>query len=130
MPIAGYIRRMLERQRPSSTYPCVAVSDDHTFYLEDTKKTAYLGAFFVGLPMVGADAQTVERLRSVMSAGYPPGTYIQLSILSAPDIDHQLSTWYLRKVNALDESTILSDEQKAHLLDLHYRNKEASHLPK
>lgn len=57
------------------------------FFMASELGEYHLGALWVGSPLMGADAGTVEKLRSTLSAPLPAGSYIQIGLFSDPDIE-------------------------------------------
>ena len=80
------INDMLRRTRPEDTIPAIATIDNKLIFCEDTDKGAFVGATLVGIPLIGADASSVNRLRSSLSQSYPAGTIIQFNLLANPQI--------------------------------------------
>lgn len=103
---------ILKRHRWSELFPPVAHHDDRIIYLEDTTKHAYLGACFYGYPLFGADESSVNQLKSVLSADFPPGTYIQFGLLAHSDVLDPVMEYEERKRFSIASSNDLSDNQK------------------
>lgn len=62
--------------------------DSMVFFCSDeTGKEKHLGAAFIGQPLIGADASTVDKLRTAISFPLPAGSYIQIGLMSTLDID-------------------------------------------
>lgn len=102
----------LKRHRWSAIFPPVACYENKTFYLEDTKSNAYLGAVFYGLPLYGADDATVNRFKSVLSANFPGGTIVQFNFLAHSDVLDEIETYEDTKRQSLAANPKLSREQK------------------
>jgi conjugal transfer ATP-binding protein TraC len=105
----------LKRHRWSSVFPPVACYENKTFYLEDTKSNAYLGAVFFGLPLYGADDSTVNRLKSVMSTNFPSGTIIQFSLLAHSDVLDDIELYEDNKRRSLASNDRITQDQKTSL---------------
>ncbi len=78
-----------ERVRGEDVFPYLSYDPDtRLFFLEGSpEERNYLGAVWSGIPLVGANDATVERLRSILSDNYPKGTIIQFCLVSTPDIE-------------------------------------------
>lgn len=63
-----------------------AYDEAGVFFMASELGEYHLGALWVGSPLLGADAGTVEKLRSTLSAPLPAGSYVQISLFSDPDI--------------------------------------------
>lgn len=61
--------------------------EGRVFFMASECGEYHLGALWIGSPLLGADAGTVEKLRSTLSAPLPAGSYIQVGLLSDPDIE-------------------------------------------
>ena len=61
--------------------------DARVFFMASELGEYHLGALWVGSPLLGADAGTVEKLRSTLSAPLPADSYIQIALFSDPDIE-------------------------------------------
>lgn len=57
------------------------------FCSDDSGSEKHLGAAFVGQTLIGADASTVDKLRTAISFPLPAGSYIQIGLMSTLDID-------------------------------------------
>jgi hypothetical protein len=89
------INNMLRRTRPEDTIPAIATIDNKLIFCEDTDKGAFVGATLVGIPLIGADASSVNRLRSSLSQSYPAGTIIQFNPSPYPQVKKMLDYSYL-----------------------------------
>ena len=61
---------------------------------------ARLGAIFESPPMLGADDGTMERFRTALSNPLPPGSFVQIGLLSIPDILNQTNAYLFNKTVA------------------------------
>ena len=61
--------------------------DGRVFFMASELGEYHLGALWVGSPLLGADAGTVEKLRSTLSIPLPAGSFIQIAMLSDPSIE-------------------------------------------
>lgn len=116
MLISTQISRQLKRSSPSDSFPPVGY-DEGIFFLEDTSRRSYLGAFFFGEPVSGFDDQSMEKFRSVMSANFPADSFVQVHLLSVPDIAIDIYRYIQPKRDALHYNTGATPEQKALLLE-------------
>jgi conjugal transfer ATP-binding protein TraC len=115
---------MLKRERIESDFPILAHDlDNDLLLLEGAGKVGgYLGAMLYGFPVAGLDDTTLDRLKGALSNDIPAGAFVQISLLSTPDIDQFISTYQQsRDIHSLD---YLSDEQKA-LLEAMVDNRSA-----
>ncbi|MDO8418242.1 MAG: type IV secretion system protein TraC [Agitococcus sp.] len=112
------INDMLRRTRPEDTIPAIATIDNKLIFCEDTDKGAFVGATLVGIPLIGADASSVNRLRSSLSQSYPAGTIIQFNLLANPQIHGIVDAYVTQKIEALYKSDIVSPTQKTALSKL------------
>lgn len=53
-------------------------------------KASYLGALYVGAPLGGASASTVDKLKAALGMPLPAGSFVQIGLLSTGDIDEIL----------------------------------------
>jgi conjugal transfer ATP-binding protein TraC len=87
--------------------------DDGVFFLDGDRD--YIGACFVGSPLIGADDSTVEMLRSALSGDYPDDTLLQVSYLSSSYIDTLLRLYGSSRDDLRRRGDGLTKEQKATL---------------
>lgn len=123
MQVAHTIAAMLRRYRPNESFPPVGYWEG-MYFLEDTEKRSYLGAFFVGTPMSGAGGQTLEKIYSAVSANFPAGAFVQIHLLSIPDIDFDVHRYIRPKRNACQASPVIADDQRALLREAVERRSE------
>lgn len=118
---SAIVQKTLSRYPASEMFPPLAVKDGKLFFLQGDKhketyklgrEYSYLGACMIGMPMIGADDSTVDRLKSTLSNSFPPGTFVQISMLSVPYVDDIFEKWLNDKINAIRRSDILTPEQK------------------
>lgn len=64
----------------------------HLFHTTDGE-ASYLGACFVGDPLTGADQSTVDKFSSAFGMPFPAGTFVQVGLLSTPDVDEYLDAY-------------------------------------
>ena len=88
---------------PHSKIWVQAYDIDNGLFLASDKKEHYLGAAFVSLPLTGATAATIEQVKSALSAPFPPGTFVQIGLLSNPDIENTLGRYLNKKRSCQDE---------------------------
>lgn len=75
-------------------------ADARVFFMASELGEYHLGALWIGQPLLGADDGTVEKLRSVLSAPLPAGSYIQISSFSDPDIKWATDAYLQNKQGA------------------------------
>lgn len=63
-------------------------------------KKVYLGAMWVGEPMSGLDEGTLMSIQSMLSGTFLPGSVIQFSLLSSPDIESVIDEYRYKKQSA------------------------------
>ncbi len=130
MSVRSRIAAMLRRDRIEIDFPVLAHDVDQDLFLIEGagKEAGYLGAMLYGFPVDGLDETTLDRLKGALSNDIPAGAFIQISLLSTPDVEDFVERYRLSR----DLSTLaIPDEQKA-LLDqlvenrakLFYRGKE------
>jgi len=61
--------------------------DNHIFYSATNNGEYSIGSCFVGAPIIGADDSTTDKLRSALGMPLPPGSFVQIGKLNAPDVD-------------------------------------------
>lgn len=70
------------------------------FLLQSEAGEPRLGVVFQGSPMTGANEQTMNRLKSVLTMSMPTGTFVQFGLLSEPDISAYVAAYQHNKVHA------------------------------
>lgn len=94
---------LIEGTRESVPYGKFTVvshdSETNIFYCSDGAEF-YLGACFVGETLNGADGTTVEKFRSGLGMLFPVGTFVQIGLLSSPDVMSILDRYLAKKSNA------------------------------
>lgn len=113
MSIRSRIAEMLKRERIEADFPILAHDLDNDLLLLEGAGTVngYLGAMLYGSPVVGLDETTLDRLKGALSNDIPAGAFVQISLLSTPDIEHFVQSYQQsRDIPSLD---YLSPEQKA-----------------
>lgn len=66
----------------------------------DKKNRIYLGALWIGEPMIGLDEGTLISFQSVLSGNFPSNAVVQFGILSSPDIDQSIAEYLYKKKDA------------------------------
>jgi conjugal transfer ATP-binding protein TraC len=99
MGVASRIADMLRRERLEDTFPPLAVEEgSHLIQLQgEGRHAGFLGGCLMGLPVAGLDATTMDRLRGALSNDIPAGTFIQISLLSTPDIEMFVNAYKLAR---------------------------------
>ncbi|QKE37375.1 type IV secretion system protein TraC [Ferrovum myxofaciens] len=72
------------------------------FFLQSESKPkpeSRLGMMWSSPPMIGADDGTMERFRSVFSTPFPVGTFIQIGLMSMPDVSSSVNAYVNAKVS-------------------------------
>lgn len=70
------------------------------FFMASELGEYHLGALWVGSPLLGADAGTVEKFRSALSVPLPENSYIQVGLFSDPDIEWATDAYLNNKRSA------------------------------
>ena len=81
---------LFSRERFSELVP-VNAYEAGLFFCEGDRD--YIGACFVGSPLIGADDSTVEMIRSGLSGDCPDDTILQVSYLSSSYIDNLVKVY-------------------------------------
>ena len=55
----------------------------------------HLGACFIATPLLGGDATTYDKVKTALSTPLPPGSFVQIGLLSVPDA-YDFTTAYMR----------------------------------
>ena len=61
----------------------------------------HLGACFIASPLLGGDDATYDKIKTAISTPLPPGSFVQLGLLSVPDAYYATSA-YMRNKYASD----------------------------
>lgn len=120
--LAERIQQLTKRYTPQGFFPPLACIDDKTIFMQDTKKNGYLGIMLFGQPMGGVDEATMGRLRSVLSANFPAGTYVQFNLLNSSDITEAVDDYLYPKLSAIRNSDHVPEAQKK-LLETYARSR-------
>ena len=86
-------------------------ADARVFFMASELGEYHLGALWVGSPLLGADAGTVEKLRSALSTPLPAGSYIQIALFSDPDIEWATDA-YLSNKNGTNNPVLKEYSQR------------------
>ncbi|MBG6083004.1 type IV secretion system protein TraC [Rubrivivax gelatinosus] len=62
-------------------------------------KASYLAALYVGAPLGGASSSTVEKFKAALAMPLPPGSFVQLGLLSTGDVEELLDGYTAGKTN-------------------------------
>ncbi|MEA3241222.1 MAG: type IV secretion system protein TraC [Pseudomonadota bacterium] len=119
------LSNLVERERAEDLFPPLAYDPDTKLFLVEGNpdKGSFLSACLVGNPLYGADDSTVERLRSTLAGNYPPGTMIQINLLSTPDIEPWVADYTNKRIN-LSFNDKISQAQKE-ILERHVANRSS-----
>jgi len=117
------LSKLVDRERAEDLFPPLAYDPDTKLFMVEgnPEKGSFLSACLVGNPLYGADDSTVERLRSTLAGSYPPGTMIQISLLSTPDIEPWIADYTNKRIN-LSFNEEISKAQKE-ILERHVANR-------
>ena len=74
--------------------------DNHIFYSATNNGEYSIGSCFVGAPIIGADDSTTDKLRSALGMPLPPGSFVQIGKLNAPDVDAFFDCYLFTEVQA------------------------------
>jgi conjugal transfer ATP-binding protein TraC len=100
---------LFSRERFSELVP-VNAYEAGLFFCEGDRD--YIGACFVGSPLIGADDSTVEMIRSGLSGDCPDDTILQVSYLSSSYIDNLVKVYAGSRLDLLKRADGLTQEQK------------------
>jgi conjugal transfer ATP-binding protein TraC len=87
-----------------------AYDPESKVFLTADEKSSYLGSCFIGEPLTGADETTVDKLRSSFSMPFPAGTFVQIGLLSTPDVEDYLAAY----MNGKDTEGVLGALAERH----------------
>ncbi len=105
MGVRSRIADMLRRERVEVDFPPLAEESDSSIFLLQGAGNVpgFLGATLYGFPVAGLDSTTLDRLKGALSNDIPAGAFIQISLLSTPDIDDFVDMYRLaRDVQSLE----------------------------
>src|SRR5512139_2170127 len=100
---------LFTRERFSDLVP-VNAYEAGLFFMEGDRD--YIGACFVGSPLIGADESTVEMIRSGLSGDCPDDTLIQVSYLSSSYIENLIKLYATSRLDLKKRADGLTHEQK------------------
>lgn len=90
----------VEERKPYAHIGTIARDvDKHIFYCSHGGEQ-FLGACYVGRPLIGADQTTVDRLTSSLSTPMPGGAFVQIGLLATPDIEDRIKGYLAPKLRA------------------------------
>jgi conjugal transfer ATP-binding protein TraC len=112
---------LFNKDRFSDLVP-VAAYESGLFFMDGDRE--YVGACFVGSPLIGADESTVEMIRSGLSGDCPDDTIIQVSYLSSSYIDNLIRLWSLPRLDIQKRADGLTASQKHTLHEAFQRRRE------
>jgi len=90
------------------------------FYCDGDRE--YLGAVFLGSPLIGADDGTTQMMKSAMSGDMPNDTLVQISYLSTSYIENMVNVYSKPREDILRRTDGLTYRQKEVLYGL-YQNR-------
>lgn len=94
------MKAMLRRSSVRDLMVPLACSDDGIILTED----CHLGSVFVAPPMSGADDGVISRIEGIFNSDMPPGTVIQFSFMSSPDIEEIVGAYEGSRLHAKVEN--------------------------
>ncbi len=100
---------LFNRERFPELVP-VNAYESGLFFMEGDRD--YIGACFVGSPLIGADDSTVEMIRSGLSGDCPDDTLVQVSFLSSSYIENLVRVYGTSRFDLLKRADGLTPEQK------------------
>jgi conjugal transfer ATP-binding protein TraC len=100
---------LFNRERFPALVP-VNAYESGLFFMEGDRD--YIGACFVGSPLIGADDSTVEMVRSGLSGDCPDDTLVQISFLSSSYIENLVRVYGKSRFDMLKRADGLTPEQK------------------
>jgi conjugal transfer ATP-binding protein TraC len=112
---------LFTRERFSDLVP-VNAYEAGLFFMEGDRD--YIGACFVGSPLIGADESTVEMIRSGLSGDCPDDTLIQVSYLSSSYIENLIKLYSTSRLDLKKRADGLTHEQKNTLWESFQRRRE------
>lgn len=118
MGIRSRISEMLRRERIESDFPVLAHEQDaDLFQIAGAGNIdGYIGAMLYGFPVAGLDETTLDRLKGALSNDIPAGAFIQISLLSTPDIDQFVNAY--QQSRDIPSLHYLTPEQQAILTEM------------
>jgi len=111
---------MLRRERAETDFPPTACELESKLILLEGAgdRRGHLGAMLYGFPVAGLDETTMERLKGALSNDIPGGVFIQVTLLSTPDIDDFVHAYrFARNPQAVDSLTSPQQELMVALLE-------------
>ena len=87
-----------KRFTPDEYIPVVSYDEETGVFLTDD---GYIGVCYAGDPVNGADDTTTEMLKGALSVALPEGSFVQLSIIGMPDINHQVGCYQARREDGI-----------------------------
>lgn len=114
MSLQARIASVLDRARLVDLF-CVQAEDDHAFFIDDR----HLGAVSVGLPVPGGADRIVDAIKAILMTEMPPGTIVNFSLFSSPNIDNTISFYSNRRIGSTTSNVLerLSDQFASHFRD-------------
>ena len=114
---------LFNKDRLAELVPVEAYDDeDGLFFI--TGDCDYLGAVFLGSPLVGADDGTTAMIKSAFSGDIPDDTIIQISNLSSNFIENMVNVYGAGRDDLLRRRDGLTYEQKEVLYGLYQARRE------
>lgn len=111
------IQRAAQRITPDEYIPVVAYDEETGVFMTDD---GHIGVCYWGDPVNGADDTTAEMLKGALSIALPEGSFVQLSIIGMPDIDHQVDRYRQRREIGLG---VIAEESTRRMLEAYYQRR-------
>lgn len=112
---------LLNKDRFADLVPVNAFDEEEgVFFVSGDRE--YLGAVFIGSPLIGADDNTTAMVRSAMSGDMPEDTIVQVSYLSSSFIDNMVQIYGAPREDLIRRADSLTHSQKEVLNGL-YENR-------
>ena len=102
---------LLDKDRFADLVPVNAYDEEEgIFFIGGDRE--YLGAVFIGSPLIGADDGTTAMIKSAMSGDMPDDTIIQISYLSSSFIENMVQLYAKPRLDILRRPDGLTPNQK------------------
>ena len=112
---------LFEKDRFADLVPVNAYDGDLGLFFCDGDRE-YVGAVFLGSPLIGADDGTTQMIKAAMSGDMPDDTLVQISYLSKSYIESMVNVYAKPREDLLRRTDGLTYRQKEVLYGL-YQNR-------
>lgn len=114
---------LFEKDRFADLVPVNAYDGDlGLFFCEGDRE--YVGAVFLGSPLIGADDGTTQMIKAAMSGDMPDDTLVQISYLSTSYIESMVNVYAKPREDMLRRTDGLTYRQKEVLYGLYQNRKQ------